>query len=269
MKKHTLLIHHFEETWRDGLSRYGMTPEVMAHNIIDFLHSPKGRGINDVILTTWEMPGPCEVQTPVLEYLKARGIPFEHHVFGYGEERSMYDGMDCTLVQATRYGDDPNQVVCIEDWHRALAKSASVSLCGAFEGECIQDAEDMLMHVRGEHGYNKLTDLIVGTHETYWRKLDVEAAFVNARSLIEEFEEKYAEAVDLSEEEQLVTLFKKKLNKLTKDAAFQVLALCPSEDVGYLYSETEALDDALTEVVQAVDIKKNPRALELDTALSF
>lgn len=269
MRKHTLLIHHFEETWRDGLAGFGMTPEVMAQNIIDFLHSPEGRAINNVILTTWEMPGPCDVQKPVTDYLTARGIPFEHHVFGYGEERSMYEGQDCSLVQATRYGDDPNQVVCIEDWHRALAKSASVSLCGAFDGECIQDAEDMLCHVRGERGYKKLNDLVVGTHETYHPRLDCHGSLSEVRTLIEEYEERYADATDYEEEKDLIVLFKRELKELSKDPAFQVVALFPSEEVGYLYSDNEELEEALTEVIQTIDIKKKARIYDMESTPSI
>ena len=269
LKKHTLLIHHFEETWRDGMSRFGMTPEVMARNIIDFLHSPKGRAINDVILTTWEMPGPCKNQKSITDYLKARGIPFEHHVFGYGEERQMYEGQSCTLVQANRYPDEPDKVVCIEDWHRELRKSASVSLCGAFDGECIQDAEDMLTHVRGAGCYTKLTDLIVGSQTTYWPKLDCDLAFSNARALIDDFEEKLEDAADSDEEDDLIRSFRKDLSVLSRDPAFQLVALFPCEEVGYLYAENENLDEALNEVIQSINIKKTPRVYDMESSFSF
>lgn len=257
--KHTLLIHHFEETWREGLAGFGMTPEVMAHNIIDYLHSPEGRAINHVILTTWEMPGPCDVQKPVTDYLDARGIAYEHHIFGYGEVREMYEGQDCELIQATRYGDDPDQVVCIEDWHRELVKSASVSLCGAFDGECIQDAEDMLTHLRGSDAYTKLNDLVVGTGETYWPRLDCHDAQVNARRLIEEYEERFEDLTDPAQEGVIIRSFRKDLARLSKDPAFQLVALFPSEDVGYIHSENEKLDAAITTFVQGMDIKKRSR----------
>lgn len=269
MRKHTLLIHHLEETWRDGLAGFGMTPEVMAQNIIDYLHSPEGSAINDVILTTWEMPGPCNVQKPVTDYLTARGIPFEHHVFGYGEVRETYEGQNCTMVQATRYADDPDQIVCIEDWHRDLANSASVSLCGAFDGECIQDAEDMLTYVRGEHGYKKLSDLTAGTHETYYPRLDCHGSFGEARALIEDFEERYADAACHQQEKGLIATFKKALKDLSKDPAFQVAALFQTEEVGHLYSETKELNDALNRVIEGIDIKKRSRVYDMESSLSI
>lgn len=269
LKKHTLLIHHFEETWRDGLSRFGMTPEDMARNTIDFLHSPKGRAINHVILTTWEMPGPCDVQKPITDYLRARGIPYEHHVFGYGEKRQMYEGQKCTLVQATRYPDDPDQVVCIEDWHRELRKSASVSLCGAFDGECIQDAEDMLTHVRGTNGYTKLSDLVIGTGETYWPKLDCNKAYNDAQELIECYETKYEEARYFDEEGTVLEEFQRDLTVLSNDPAFQLVVLFPNEEVGHLYSGNEDLDEALNEVTQSIDIKKKTRVYNMDASLSL
>lgn len=269
LKKHTLLIHHLEETWRDGLSRFGMTPEVMARNIIDFLHSPKGRAINDVILTTWEMPRPCDVQKPVIDYLIARGIAYQHQVFGYAEVRETYQGQNCTLIQATRYPDDPNQVVYIEDWHRQLKKSASVSLCGAFDGECIQDAEDMLTYVRADGNYLKLDDLVVGTGVTYWPRLDYNKAYNDARDLIEDYEGRYEDAEDSDGEDAVVEAFKRDLAVLGKDPAFQLVALFPDEEVGYLYSEIDGLNEAMTEIVNSTDIKIKTRVYDLDSSVSF
>lgn len=149
MKKHTLLIHHLEEQWRTGLEGFGLSPESMALNIIDFLHSPKGRHINDVIFTRFEDHLPCDTQHPIIDYLKGRGIAHTHHVFGYGETQDMFEDQDCTLVEATRHDAYQDQVVYIDEWHKELKFSQTVLLCGAFEGECIQDAEDMLTHVRG------------------------------------------------------------------------------------------------------------------------
>ena len=272
MRKHTLLIHHFEETWRDGLAGFDMTPEVMAQNIIDYLHSPRGKAINEVIFTTWEMPGPCAVQQPVIAYLEARGISFEHQVFGYGEVREMYEGQKCTLVQATRYSDDPNQIVLIEDWHRELSKSATVSLCGAFHGECIRDAEDMLTYVRGADGYIKLDDLIVGTYHEYDRLLDCEGASDHARSLIDDYQEKIEAAEEVGDDqgvEKVVKSFKRAMAKLTKDPAFQLVALFPSEEFGSLYSENDDLNEALEKIVGGISIDRKARSLERSLEPSF
>lgn len=251
------------------MSGFGMTPEIMAHNTIDYLHSPEGRAINHVVLTTWESFGPCDVQKPITDYLDARGIPYEHKTFGYGEVREMYEGQDFTLVQATRYGDDPNQIICIEDWHRELSKSASVSLCGAFDGECIQDAEDMLTYVRGAGGYTKLTDLVVGSQTTYCPKLDYNLAFNNARAMIDDFEEKLEDAAGSVEEKNLIKRFKRDLSNLSKDPAFQLVALFPCEEVGYLYAENPELDKAMTEVIQSLDIKEKTRIYSIETSPNF
>lgn len=269
MKKHTLLIHHLEETWRDGLANFGMTPEDAALNIIDYLHSPKGARINNVILTTWEMPGPCDVQLPITDYLTSRGIPFEHHIFGYAEVRDMYEGQNCTLIQATRYEGDPNQIVCIEDWHRDLASHTSVSLCGAFDGECIQDAEDMLTHVRGENGYEKIGSLTTGTHETYWRALDYEASFLSARELIKVYEERIENAGDQLQSEKILDKFTKAMKRLSRQPAFQILVRYMGEQVGHLYSDNEELDEAINSVVTEIDLRAKVKLMEEELCPDF
>lgn len=269
MKTHTLIIHHLEETWREGLAGFDITPEDAALNIIDFLHSPQGRRINNVVLTTWEMPGPCDVQRPITEYLSARGIPYQHHIFGYGEHREMYKGQDCTLIQATRYGDDPDQVVCMEDWHEDLARHTSVSLCGAFDGECIQDAEDMLTHVRGKDGYKKLSPLTIGTYESYERRLAYESAYESARSLIGAYDERIENTEDPQEADKAVRDFSRALKLMAKQPAFQILVKYLGDQVGYLYSENDELEKAIQEVVNGIDFNRKLRSLDDQLAPSM
>jgi hypothetical protein len=265
MRKHTLLIHHLEEQWRTGLERFGLSPESMALNIIDFLHSPKGRHINDVIFTRFEDHLPCDTQHPIIDYLKGRGIAHTHHVFGYGEVEEMFEGLDCTLVEATRNDAYPGQVVYIDDWHKELKFCQTVLLCGAFEGECIQDAEDMLAHVRGVDGYKKLDELIAGSHEVYTPHFDPVVYLAKGNKLIRTCE------MNLEKGHSFVTVikrFERDVGRLCSDPGFQIFAkYFQSEDIGDLHSENDEINSKLESAISCIDLNALHR--ERDDLVQF
>lgn len=260
MRKHTLLIHHLEETWRSSLEGYGLTPEVMSLNIIDYLHSPNGRKINDVIFTRFEDHMPCDTQLLIIDYLKGRGIAYTHQVFPYGLMDEMFEDVDCTLVQATRLDADEGQVVEIEDWHRELKYSQSVSLCGAFDDQCIQDAEDMLAHVRGEGGYKKLSTLIAGSHEPYTPHFDPEVFYAKGRKLINTIEGNIARG---RPHDPMVRAFEAEIWQLCREPGFQIFAkYMQSDEVGYLHSEIDEINETLETAIKCINLNKMHRELD-------
>jgi hypothetical protein len=265
MEKHTLLIHHLEETWRRSLEGYGLTLEAMSMNIIDYLHSPDGRKINDVIFTRFEEFDACDSQLMIIDYLKARGIAYTHQVFGYGQFEEMFEGQGYTLIPATRPDADEGQVVEIEDWHLDLAKSLSISLCGAFEDQCIQDAEDMLTHVRGEGGYSRLSSLIAGSYETYIPHYDPEVFYTKGRKLISTYERNIQSGRPAG---PMANALERDLQKLCSEPGFQIFAkYMQSDEVGYLHSEIEQINEALEAAISCININKMHR--ELDGEPSF
>lgn len=161
----TLIVHHFEETWRTGLERSGITPEKMRYNIADFLLSGRGRGINHVIFTKFQSDDIEEIHEPLIEFLDRRDISYEFQIFPYDMFKEMFS-RDEVLIPSTKDGADEDNVVYIESWHQDLANDQVVMLCGAFESECVRDAEDMLDFVR-PCNYVKLDDLVVGTGKCY------------------------------------------------------------------------------------------------------
>jgi hypothetical protein len=164
---HTLIIHHLEECWRDGLAMFGENPEELVQKVIDYLNSPDGKRINNVILTKAFEDGYEPVHNPLIRYLADRKIQLTQHFFPYAQLRESYYGDDSTtLIPSTKPMTGEDDIVCIQKWHEDLATHASVMLCGAFEGECVRDAEDMLDHVRGV-AYERIDPLIVGTGSFY------------------------------------------------------------------------------------------------------
>lgn len=264
MKKHTLIIHHLEETWREGLKKHGTSPEELSAQIIDFLHSKQGRHINEVIFTKWECPGYEEIPPLLVNYLDERKISHQVQVFGYGETREMYmHNPKATLIKSMRYEDDEDAIVYIEDWHKDLVNRGSVYLCGAFNGECVQDARDMLNHVRGNK-YTALEDLIVGSGETYKLKCgDPSEKIHELNVLIQNMEEFVEENDDL---DGAIETFKEKLKKYDNDEeAHLAFKIFQGEEFGYIYSDVEEIDEILQDFISnlSLEIKPQKRSHEL------
>jgi hypothetical protein len=144
-----LLCHHVEEIWSDGLKRFGVNLYDLYQNIIDHIES---NHYDRVILTRFEIgreqfddshldSGFCHFVNSVYEY-----------AYGWSEdELKDYPDRFCE-------GGSHSEAVLIEDWIKDLS-GHDVDLCGAFEGECIEDMEIALRFC--EVSFNKLHDLIV------------------------------------------------------------------------------------------------------------
>ncbi|MHD0644911.1 hypothetical protein ACYPKM_04745 [Pseudomonas aeruginosa] len=246
MSKHTLLIHHLEEEWREGMLGFGTSPEQASKNIIDYLESPAGRKINHVIFTRFEEFFPCETQQDIMTYLQRRDIQFEHQTFPYGMEREMFDDRDVTLVRANRYPDNPDAVIEIEDWHLKLRESESVTLCGAFDNECVQDAEDMLGYVRGVGGYERVDGLIVGSGVDYEPHHD----YANLLGKLELIIRKHDTYMDDGKPEfEVEQRFRKAFsNELSLPGAAVAAQFHQDEDFS-LYSDHDAIQSALESLI--------------------
>jgi hypothetical protein len=134
-----LIAHHLEPLWEEALQRFGTSLEVQCEKVAEWLAE---NIIDCVIITQFEQDREAqrhEAYYPLYQILEDKGIKLTWHEYGYGWER------DCFLdsaIEGVDYaqGGNHSEVVMLEAWMREL-KSNKIYLCGAFDGECIEDME--------------------------------------------------------------------------------------------------------------------------------
>ena len=125
----TLVIHHVESMWDSSLMNFGTNIYEVCQRIIEQIESSNyGR----IILTRFEEDVLEDVhyETGLAEHIQVV------HDYGYGWEEGMIDGEE---GETWAEGGHHSQIVYLPDWIKALSKN--VDLCGAFDGECIEDME--------------------------------------------------------------------------------------------------------------------------------
>lgn len=147
-----LLIHHFETMWERGLKLFGYTFQQVGEMLLEHLGS---HSYDRVILTRFDSNhledehfdlGIDQYVDSVYEY-------------AYGWEPSMFDPEE----EGEKWvkGGFHSEAVYLADFLHELAYSnANVDLCGAFDGECIEDMEIALTAL--SIPFNRLNHLIVG-----------------------------------------------------------------------------------------------------------
>ena len=128
-----LIIHHLEEIWKSGYEMYGTSFEEQASNIIAHLEE---NDYDRVILSRfeeWEL-GEEHHCSGIAEYIDTV------HIYAYGWDMTMVE-QDCFPEdQRWTEGGSHSEIVLIDKWMENLIND-DVSLCGAFDGECIEDME--------------------------------------------------------------------------------------------------------------------------------
>lgn len=143
-----LVIHHLESEWEHGYNRMGTSFEELAEKVIDHLEE---NDYDRVILTRFE-----NHQLGDEHYLSGLSEWIDQvEVYGYGWERSMIEDYPETKWVE---GGSHSEIVLIEEWIEQLVRH-EVSLCGAFDGECIEDMEIALGGV--DVPFNRINSLIV------------------------------------------------------------------------------------------------------------
>jgi hypothetical protein len=146
------IIHHLETMWQPAMKTiFGVDAFEFAENVAEHL---RNSFYDLVILTRFE--------TPQLEgfHYETGLSDFIHKVYdyGYGWRKGEIDGRK---GKNWVDGGHHSEVVLLTDWlHDLAAKKVDVDLCGAFEGECIEDME-IALSALGVN-YKKLNNLIVG-----------------------------------------------------------------------------------------------------------
>lgn len=165
-----LWLHHYEETWEEGMLKVaGLSFEEYTDHILDFISRSD---IDHVIVTRFEEWLPGDEHYVLSSILDEWEISFEFQTVPYGVvAESFWDKDLPSTIPSKKTLDetDPEikELIFIDDWMRDLVNAKSVMLAGAFDGECIADAEDILDHIVGEGVYQRIEGLIVGSGVEY------------------------------------------------------------------------------------------------------
>jgi hypothetical protein len=168
-----LLAHHLQPYWQDGLAKFGTDIYAECEKVSDYLSDSE---IDKLIFTQFEYDKgeqSHDAYMPIFQVCEDKGIRIEWHEYGYAWELESFDFHDYSAAlekiedgeivednhgQCLALGGNHSSVVLIEDWQRQLAQH-TVYLCGAFDGECIEDMQLALYAVNCK--YKRLNHLIV------------------------------------------------------------------------------------------------------------
>lgn len=143
-----LIIHHLEPIWESGYKRFGTSFEEQAEKVVEHLQE-----------NTYDLVNLIRFEENKLseEHYEAGLNKYVDNVFdyAYGWEAGSIDGKEGV---DWAIGGIHSEIVLLEDWMRHL-KGHEVDLCGAFDGECVEDIEIALEAVGVE--YRRLEHLIV------------------------------------------------------------------------------------------------------------
>lgn len=142
-----LIIHHLETMWESGLLNKGTSFEEQIELIFEHLEQEE---YDKVILTRFE-----DWTLEPEHYLIANFISVVHP-YAYGWEEDCFEGQEKGVDWIE--GGNHSEAVLLEDWMKDL-KGCEVKICGAFDGECIEDLEIALSACEVE--YNRIDRLIV------------------------------------------------------------------------------------------------------------
>lgn len=147
--RNVLIIHHLEPMWESGYRRFGTSFDELQEKVVEFLsENPFGR----VILTRFEdWRASCEdgYCWQLLNLIN------EVQSYAYGWEANCLEEFPDRFCK----GGNHSEAVLIDDWIVAL-RGCNVTICGAFDGECIEDLEIALRHVGID--FKREESLIVG-----------------------------------------------------------------------------------------------------------
>ncbi len=158
----TLIIHHLQPMWDEGLKGYGTSFEEMLEKTCKHL---KENNYSKVIITNFEGYEIETEQVPLLDYC----CPDIHdYMYGWerqeveateGEKEVLDEGGLLVDNYGTKWstGGNHSEVVIVPEWMEEI--EGDIFICGAFDGECIEDLEIALNGARKQ--YTRIESLIV------------------------------------------------------------------------------------------------------------
>lgn len=162
-----LIVHHVQEMWNTGLTRQGTSFNEVLSNVYTHINEVN---YDKVIVTNFESFELEDSQhclawfnPSVYEYGYGWDMEQVHQNEQSSLEQAYADfanGELYTDVHGTRWaeGGAHSEAVIVDDWMLSLTND-EVHLCGAFEGECIEDMEIALAAAGIE--VNRVNSLIV------------------------------------------------------------------------------------------------------------
>lgn len=125
-----LVIHHLESLWESGYKNQGTSFDELVRKAISHIRHAK---YDKVILTQFEnwQAQDEHYESGIAEYIN------EWHDYGYGWD---YDSIPDESFDDYVKGGNHSEYVYLPEWMKNL-KYDNVSICGAFDGECIEDLE--------------------------------------------------------------------------------------------------------------------------------
>lgn len=160
----TLIIHHLQPMWNSGLNNFGTSYWEMLDEVCTHLQE---NDYDNVIVTNFEAGFDLEdEQQPLREFC----YPTVHdYMYGWEFECAEIDEQQKEDIENGKIVEDAfntswalggshSQIVLIPEWMKDL-KNDEVYICGAFDGECIEDLEIALGALDIEP--NRIENLIV------------------------------------------------------------------------------------------------------------
>lgn len=143
-----LIVHHLETVWESGFEMYGTSAHEQAQLLADYIEE------NDFDLFLFTRFEDNELEDLHFYY----GFQnLNHRVFdyAYGWEQGSIEGQEGVHWAE---GGSHSEIVWLPKWLKQM-KGQDVHLCGAFDGECIEDIE-LAMDAIGIE-YTRIEELIV------------------------------------------------------------------------------------------------------------
>lgn len=145
----TLIIHHLESMWESGYQQFGESFEGLCEKVLLYIQEHEA-DFDQIILTRFEDNRLENVHhwTGLADYINQ----VEDYGYGWTKESIEYLDDDDWCE-----GGQHSEIVMVDEWMKSLR--GKVAICGAFDGECIDDLETALDHL--EVDYDRIEELII------------------------------------------------------------------------------------------------------------
>jgi hypothetical protein len=142
-----LIMHHVEPMWQNAMRQKGV---IFDNYLADLWHHIDNSDYDQLILTQFE---DCKLQDMHLEFGFGE-LCIDCYEYAYGWTFKAFEDCPEEYIE----GGSHSESVYIPQWLVDL-KGKDVYLCGAFDGECIEDMEIALRHCVGK--FTRINSLII------------------------------------------------------------------------------------------------------------
>jgi hypothetical protein len=136
--------------WEEGYQKFGTSFYSLAKEVITHIKRAKYDRVIATLYDNWE-PEDSHFECGIVNYV----TQWENYNYGWCHEHFLRREKN---NQEFVLGGNHSDYVLIAPWMKEL-KNHKISICGAFEGECIEDLEIALKSIK--LNFRKLNHLIV------------------------------------------------------------------------------------------------------------